>query len=218
MTFYLLVPMIWSICAGGKRIAFFAFMIPVALFLTAGGSLLVEGTARVKNDTFFYYWFPTQFPVFVGGLVFYFAAMKKQIDQPWWLFFGFVPLFILGLALGPNRMIPMLAPSVVGLSFILLAGYFKQSGTNILASKPFIVLGRLSYSLYIFHFAILDAIRHGIAAWHIGGSPVLLFVGSFVLTLLGTGVIAVFSKRVIEDPGIRFGHRLSARIVTRQVV
>ncbi len=75
-------------------------------------------------------------------------------------------------------------------------------------------VGRISYSVYLFHFLVLAVL----AAYPLPipfGSRSLLFLCVFVLATVGTLPIAALSHQVLEKPFITLGHRLVARLEER---
>ncbi len=74
MCFYVLVPFIWLLSPVRDRIIWLAVSAILFLTVTAAVSKMVTGSFYVFDDTYFYYWFPTQAPVMIVGLIFYFLG------------------------------------------------------------------------------------------------------------------------------------------------
>ena len=74
MCFYVLVPFIWLLSPVRGRIIWLAVSAILFLTVTAAVSRMVTGSFYVFDDTYFYYWFPTQAPVMIVGLIFYFLG------------------------------------------------------------------------------------------------------------------------------------------------
>jgi len=77
MCFYVLVPFIWLLSPVRDRIIWLAVSAILFLTVTAAVSKMVTGSFYVFDDTYFYYWFPTQAPVMIVGLIFYFLGGLK---------------------------------------------------------------------------------------------------------------------------------------------
>jgi peptidoglycan/LPS O-acetylase OafA/YrhL len=77
MCFYVLVPFIWLLSPVRDRIIWLPGSAILFLTVTAAVSRMVTGSFYVFDDTYFYYWFPTQAPVMIVGLIFYFFRRLK---------------------------------------------------------------------------------------------------------------------------------------------
>lgn len=92
------------------------------------------------------------------------------------------------------------------------SGAFFAGATLLLAHRPArlfvnratIALGQRSYSIFLLHFAVLDAFsRSGAAAWFAGSNAGAL--AQFACVLGAAAVLASLSWRWIEQPGIACG-------------
>jgi peptidoglycan/LPS O-acetylase OafA/YrhL len=97
--------------------------------------------------------------------------------------------------------------TALGASGFLLFALTSVAARRTLTSAPVRWLGRISYSLYLFHaivlLAMLNLLFGRIPLWAI-----------FALTLCAALLLATLSYRLLERPSITLGHRLSARIST----
>jgi peptidoglycan/LPS O-acetylase OafA/YrhL len=126
-------------------------------------------------------------PGAAAGVAFLALVVMSSLDQSW-IYDGGLPLV-----------------SVVSAVLIaaVVSGHFPN---RVLDVAPLVALGRLSYGIYLFHwpiFLLLDAERTGLG-------PVSLFV----VRCAATGVVAVASAHLLEQP-IRLGRR--PRATTRFV-
>jgi peptidoglycan/LPS O-acetylase OafA/YrhL len=77
----------------------------------------------------------------------------------------------------------------------------------LLVNRPLSFLGEISFSVYLVHFAVLR-----FAAPHVHAArPALHFALLYLATLAGSIVVATITHRLIEQPMIALGHRLSRR-------
>ena len=216
--FYLLIPFIWALRSEKIRVYLLLASVLPSLALT----LFIDrfGPFRLENDGFLYYWFPTQFPVFAFGLSYYFYLFKTEgrsvysrwistLSLPGVIFFGFS-----GWLCAENGRWVILTPMLMSVSFLLLVMGRKVWMTSFFVHRATVFLGRISYSVYIFHFAVLDVFRalffKGVGAN--SHASYELFVVFPLIVAVASGIAAV-SKKFIEDPGIRFGRKLSDQIV-----
>ncbi len=104
----------------------------------------------------------------------------------------------------------ILIPIGSGASFILLINILKElKYSNILLQR----IGQISYSMYIFHFVfawwlipeLVNSLEGKVDA-------ILLLICSFLLTTIATFIVAVFSHKYIEIPGIRLGKAIISRL------
>jgi peptidoglycan/LPS O-acetylase OafA/YrhL len=85
-----------------------------------------------------------------------------------------------------------------------------------LLSKPLIVLGKYSYTIYLFEFLALDLLIRYLPVETFANFPIdvqlILFLPAYLLTVW---VIGFVGYRFIEIPGIRLGKRISNVILSR---
>jgi peptidoglycan/LPS O-acetylase OafA/YrhL len=95
--------------------------------------------------------------------------------------------------------------TALGASGFLLLALASAAASRTLTSAPVRWLGRISYSLYLFHaivlLAMLNLLFGRIPLWAI-----------WALTLCAALLLATLSYRLLERPSIALGHRLSSRI------
>ena len=175
-------------------------------------SWLTDGfLIAVLNSTSLYFNLANQLPVFMAGLVAYFVRREG-----WWrptrpvALAGFAVLTAGAMALEQSSL-PyafVLLPSVSGLAFVLLLEVFAQWPA--LSAGWLQQLGRLSFSIYLFHSAVVYLVtRHLFAspvwnAWAVSRQILI-----FALTVGITAFVAAVTERWIERPGIALGRRLA---------
>jgi peptidoglycan/LPS O-acetylase OafA/YrhL len=166
----------------------------------------------------------------IGHLV---ACYKDNIDKPllhssWGSVIGLV-VFALGVYLASVaeppavwRLAPLLDFSVfhqpflelkdeVGAIGVFLAIFSNSAIQCLLQYKPFIWLGKMSFSIYLIHFPIMIAlgsmyfiyVQFDTAA---GLNMTITFIGGLVSTI----GIAVFFERYVDRPAILLSRRISA--------
>ncbi len=220
MCFYVLVPFIWFLSPLKARISWLAVSAILFLTVTAAVARMMTGRFYVFDDTYFYYWFPTQAPVMIVGLIFYFlGGLKLQRSKNTTHIARWFALFLAGTGVAIYfgtgfAVLPFVSPTIFALSFVCLIislhGYVKK----IIVNKIMIFLGKLSFSIYIFHFFVLDIIRTILLSFNFEQVwlSTLLLLPIFSVTVVLTSGIAFISKRIIEDPAITYGHKLSLSI------
>ena len=106
--------------------------------------------------------------------------------------------------IGPDLMIPSDWPEMAGAAGLLVAAAFSGKASGWLLYRPLRWLGRISYSLYLFHPLVL------LAALHIfyGRTPLPLLLG---LSFLATFPLTAFAWRAFEKPAIALSRRIAPR-------
>jgi peptidoglycan/LPS O-acetylase OafA/YrhL len=215
MTFYAIAP--WVI----RCMSFSLWTICVVVF---SALLLLASAAQgpVVNGSFEYYWPPTQLPVFFCGL------LLLRLTGNGWIFssarradwsaaavailVGSLPV---AAALGVwGNWSALCAPMMFGVSFCALVILARDVLRPIFEHVASVWVGRLSYSMYITHFAALYAMR--LLAHRFSGQGTNFHMPRFILLFLGTTVISlllsIVTRRFVELPGIRLGSRVAERL------
>jgi peptidoglycan/LPS O-acetylase OafA/YrhL len=159
-------------------------------------------------------WFPGQLCFFATGVLLYELCLGESPLRPTRASGCFA------LALGTLMFLVLLH---LGSLFLFLASRLCASISLALIflgvawSQPVMVvnaftrlLGRLSFSCYILHFAVL----HYVASWIQGGTPhgSLGFAAVFLATLALTMILAAVTFVALEKPGMRLAHLLTSRM------
>jgi peptidoglycan/LPS O-acetylase OafA/YrhL len=218
MAFYLCFPLAFRLVAWVGRQGLRPLAVAWAGCFTATLAFYYWQTdgflVAVLNSRFLYFNLANQLPVFMAGLVAYFVRREG-----WWrptrpvALAGFAVLTAAAMALEQSSLnyAFVLLPSVSGLAFVLLVEGFAQWPA--LSAGWLQQLGRLSFSIYLFHSAVVYlVVRHLFAAPVWNDWLVSRQVLVFVLTTGITVFVSTVTERWIERPGIALGHRLAARL------
>lgn len=168
------------------------------------------------NDEFgfFYTSIINQLPVFMVGIMFYFLRDLKP--GPGLLALGGA-LIGLCLFVMNNRsydtsvdgaIFPVLAALGFGIIFLKI---FNMPVLRFPGVRFLVSVGRRSFSMYIFHFFVLDLIIRLIDLTPLTFSPLTLAVLCFTLTVGVVYHVAGLSWKYIEHPGIRWGNRVLSK-------
>ena len=223
MTFYLIFPVLmlivrgWVCALGSLLLAALAAPAVWLIFWTMRGSLW-PSLPDYLVASFLTLWFPSQLPVFLAGFVLYFAVrdyLGKLPVPAARVMLGASLAGILALALSP---LPTGRFEVVSLSlYAICFGAFAFSAgsgaSKWLVNAPIRYLGKVSFSAYLWHFAImasLDSIAAaGLYPFHNAGSHgALLFCGFFPYLVATTVLCSSVTYYLIEEPCIDWGNRL----------
>lgn len=227
MTFYLVFPLLMLLVRGWRSaLAFF-----IAANLIAKYSFDYFWTQRgnywpsISDDlvsTFLNLWFPTQLPVFaVGFLLFFFIRdFKGFIAKPWLnaLLVASV-LSMVALALKPQLAgkFHLNTYAAYGVCFGVFAFCLADGAAKWLVNAPIRYLGKISFSAYLWHFAVLGVMAHFAKA---GFDPLNLmtepqgvgfFLWFFPLIVLLTSLFSTITYRLVERPFVGMGNTLIGR-------
>jgi peptidoglycan/LPS O-acetylase OafA/YrhL len=209
----------WSLAVEEQFYLFWPLMILLGLricrsmkalvIVLAALTLISLGTSvyyTEKVGTFAFYELPARAWEFgMGGLAVLLPRGKLKIPFRWWVAFGWVGIILIltsaHLILGDTHFPGWIALiPVIGTVTVLVAGTeYPCSGIGILlCSKPLQVLGRLSYSWYLWHWPFL--------VFSTSLLPNISFTGKATAAIASLALAAV-TYHLIENP-IRFNPSL----------
>jgi peptidoglycan/LPS O-acetylase OafA/YrhL len=227
MSFYLIFPMLASRLGSLRRvmvafagaILFGLVLDPLAQFWEAR---LNPNEPEYLMADFTYFWIVNQLPVFLVGFAVYHASREHR---PSLMIARLGFLASLGaLTTAPFAHIPGLLHVVYAGCFGVLALCLGAGAGAFMVNPAIVWLGRISYSGYLWHFAVLKALNSA-PRWtgpplHALGLDVpsrasLLFVATWVVVAIGTAVLATTTYLAIERPMIRLGDNVARRTIGR---
>ncbi len=98
---------------------------------------------------------------------------------------------------------------IVGAVLFILIGLGDNSFNNFLSKKPLIFLGKISYSLYLYHSIVLFSLIYII------GDKVSVIIVFGVAIFLAI-VLSTAAYYVVEKPSVRIGRRLANEFINQQ--
>jgi peptidoglycan/LPS O-acetylase OafA/YrhL len=226
LTFNQVVPGGWSVAVESTFYVAFPFLMAIATSLRRAVIILIVSLAMSWASTRFalwlfsdsgaaapaveYYatrWLPAQLPVFLCGIVTYYLIASNWVRHGGWaaqatLYFGLAMLF----GVLPFVQIPMTAIcSVYAAIFAVIAFGLARGAGKWLVNRPICWLGKISFSAYLWHFAILSVAAPTIMALR-GTLP---YFGTVIIVLAATVAASTTTYEKIEVPMIRMGSRLA---------
>jgi len=227
MTFYAIFPILAMVCRSLPQ-AITAFIVSLMLYLlfnSIAANIYVPSDPNQPKylvDMFRYLWFWGQLPVFLIGIVVYFA-LEYVHRLP-----RYTPHACVYLSLTAMLFIPLQAQSfpwhiTYGLCFGLLTLGLACGATPFLANRLLRLIGKVSFSAYIWHFAVLATFDKlaglGLNPFKINDEAIgwpyfpAFFVAVFVLTI----ALSFTTYRLVEQPMIRQGSKLTKRLMRNAV-
>lgn len=168
---------------------------------------------------YIYFSFFGQLPVFVLGVLAYFIIKERSLHRRA-IALGSLALPILLVALimlsRPTAIEIISNPMTVGAIFtlvVLALAYLPDRHviTRVVANPVLVSLGKLSYSMYLTHSAVLGlASTSGIAA--LFGSGDLSSAVYFLCVVAVTAAVSVVFYQCVERPGVRLGNAVVVRL------
>ncbi|MCB1894627.1 MAG: acyltransferase [Zoogloeaceae bacterium] len=100
----------------------------------------------------------------------------------------------------------VILPSAIGIALALTLPCLivPTPALDLLATRPMVVLGELSYGIYLWHFPVQRELRGLLPADWLAPWPL---AGCLLIALLATLALAWVSHRLIERPVMRWSHR-----------
>jgi peptidoglycan/LPS O-acetylase OafA/YrhL len=224
------VPGGWSIAVEATFYAIFPFVIQrirsystlFILFLVslvlANNQLIVATIFKYPDNkhylvsNFAFLNFSAQLPVFLVG-VFCYQFLNSEFRRPNFGFLSWAGILALCMEYISPTITRGLIPShvVAACVFAFVIINFSVNPVKFFVNRVTILLGKLSYSMYLLHFLVLHYFkRFGVGVWFQNSDIRSLL--HFVLVVLVTVVVASLSYVLIEKPGIKLGYWLTQKI------
>lgn len=227
MIFYLLIPFFFARIKS-LQTAVFYFMITVALsfvFNYAGAYLMTNYTHldyAYHKTWYFYFWLPNQLPVFMLGVVlFHVLKHKIQISR------AVAAMMVLAACVAVISMFYLIryyqlenfVPEhiVVGILFSLIVFAMSGSRIGLLENKLTQHLGKLSFSMYLWHFIVLQCLAY-IIRRVVPASPVIQVTVLYAVAVPIIAFISSISYNKIELPGIKAGKKIIDKLQNKSSV
>jgi peptidoglycan/LPS O-acetylase OafA/YrhL len=170
-------------------------------------------------ESYLYFFLPNQLPVFTLGIVLYFIIVEKQTisDISYKSVLLISSFILLSLSTGINVMFPNI--TLFGIGFMLLAIGLSKGKNKFLINPLLIHIGKISYSMYLVHFAVLHVMQKVMRKLFII-YPIENVYANFTIMYLSVIIITVIISTVtynrIEIPFQNLGKRLIKKVESRK--
>ena len=210
MTFYLVLPILFA------RIKNIRQAVNALLVAIAANAILRQIMLLIPVDIqpgwiyteFLYYWFPSQLPVFLMGIILYFLVVEKNTLKevsPW-------AFAILAVALVANKMFDLhlfLFDNVIFAFFFLVFAYaLSEKPIKIFVNPITQYIGKISFSMYLVHFAIMFWLEKFGCIPSFSVHPILNYTMWYLLVVTITVAISTITYYCVEQPFQNLGKRL----------
>ena len=223
MNFYLILPLLLRYVATTRRLAIF-FVSSIALYLIVSTLVIpyVFASRYPSNQqylisNFIFLNFFGQLPVFAIGLLGY-SASKNRDTLARWLGLGSIVFFaiIASIVLMPFSQKVPVSQIIAGYGAVLLALLLSRYQSWVLVNRPIILIGKISFSMYLIHWGVLEAFsKSGISATL--GNGDLSSICHYAGVVATTALLSYLTYTTIERKGILVGKQLIDRLERRRI-
>lgn len=223
MNFYILLPFLLRHISTAQRAALF-FMLTILLFAVQRFSVqyllepLYPPAQKYLVQSFEYLNFLGQLPVFAIGILAYHVFFDKYLKKRalplcWIAIFGSIGLYILIPAPVVYRVLNN--HIVLSIGFAAVALTLADFPWRIIVNPVVILFGKLSFSMYLTHFAVLHFFsRLHVPQYYVAQADVASIL-HFVSVVAVASLISYGFYRLIEVKGIAMGKRVIDKLERR---
>lgn len=211
--FYLVCPFIFSKITNIKKtlvIYFIGFVVGQFLYWWFLSNPLIPYQSTWEG--FLYSYFPTQFHVFIFGiLAFYLVKLdiKIALNKSW---FVTIPCIIMiFIQYKYSISIELLNNMIFGILFVGIIYLLKNNCIPILSNKPIRFLGKISYSMYLVHFAVLHWVEEFDLDYLIVGNQTINYATRLSMILIISIIISFIFYKIVETPFLRIGKNIISK-------
>ena len=226
MSFYIVFPLVFLALRNFPR-ALAALVLFLVVDVATWGPLLRNPPIADADlwERFAFVWLPNQLPIFLFGICVYFVLFGRagritaffkdgdRVRNGFWFALAALVLLVV-----PQWTEDPRAVFLYGAAFALLALCLYRQPYRWLVNVPLRHIGKISFSGYLTHFAMLQVARKLLAKVHADThlTPDLYFLATVVVALAGTVVVSSVTYRVVEVPGQAWGKRLILALERRR--
>ena len=202
-SFYLVLPGLLFLLQR-SRVAFVGLFIVVLVAVQAYCAFAI---AHGSWSGFKVLWFVNQAPVFLLGILAGWGIHAAPMPARWQGAIAAPAVLAVAVLLMPQLAWPqvIVQPHIVFAALAALLCFLLRGDTSVLFTNAAIVsLGRVSFSVYLLHFAVLAPLHAAVAAL-LSSRGILFLTVYFASLLVVTYAMACVTYRWIEVPFIRIG-------------
>ena len=176
--------------------------------LLDGLSDLLPASAQGVAGEYFSLWFPRQLTCFIFGVALCkFSAEQRKVSESFAkcvCVLAVALIFAFPFLEGIKYMLPLGLATSYGIAFSLFAFSLMYWRTSPLVGNIIVWIGKVSYSAYFVHFAIL----HYLPPLRPTGVPFIDFLFMYAAVIISTVILSSVTYLLIEMPVRRLGSRL----------
>ncbi len=208
--FYLIFPFIFRLVDGSIRSIGIALTLSILVSLSLYFYLAFYIKLNVNAYSLGYWNFVNQLPVFIVGFLLYFHFSRSHRDRSpiilTSVFLGFTGISLLLYALKPIAS-TVFIPVASAISFYALALLFSRY--EFLPNKVLQAIGKVSFSMYLIHFVVIDVVASFGFNFLVPDAQLLF---NYLIVTATTYLIAKVTYRYIEANGINAAKKITRRL------
>jgi peptidoglycan/LPS O-acetylase OafA/YrhL len=212
VAFYCLLPFLFLRIKNIQQACNFVF---ISLFIRVLLMILLTHYRLIPDEElwgqYLFFYLPNQLPIFAMGIVLYFLiydSSNLKISSK--SLFIYAIALIVGLAIQSNLFIPEIC--YYGVFFLMLALALHKYHPRILFNPFLLYVGKISYTLYLTHFAVIYFLGKvkllNLITSYNQSSSLLNFVLNYLIVLLISICLSTILYYTIEDPMQKLGAKL----------
>jgi peptidoglycan/LPS O-acetylase OafA/YrhL len=219
MMFYLTVPLLWSWIRSIEG-AIWWLLVSLLLFPVIEAiciKIFQLDTGDMLDGLYLQRWLPAQAPVFLLGILLYHViqhvGVERKSARDGILLLSIAAFVIVNFRTANTLFVPAWVAICIGLWCFALALHLWP--TRFIVNPLTRFIGKVSYSAYITHFAILFIVCHFIPPSSFGENHIGCFFFLVAIVLPLTLAISWVTYSIIEVPGERAGRAIIRRLEQR---
>ncbi|WP_248914081.1 acyltransferase family protein [Pseudomonas moorei] len=214
MTFYLIFPALMCV----RRFSGLALILALCICLQQYNGWMFlhvfdygENQKYLVTDVFSFYNFISQVPVFIIGLMTYLFISQHKILKRKYMVIGGAAFAMLLAEFWYQSQSLISHHVIAGCLFALFTIFLAYNPAKVLVNRVTVLFGKLSFSMYLIHIAVLKIIGMlGLTSlFGEGDKDSILF---FLVVLVISAGISWVTYHLIEKPGILLGRKLIVKL------
>lgn len=227
MIFYFLIPFLFNkIRSLHAAIFWFIGTVFLSIIVNSIAGYLIRNYTTLdyshEKIWYLYFWLPNQLPVFMLGIVLYHLLKRNYAVNKTTGYIivtacvaSMVTMFYAIRAYQVEDLVP--EHIVVGVFFLLIVFAMSQSQLVLLENKFTRYIGKLSFSMYVWHFIVLKCLAYVIRRTFDFDWTVQLWI-LYISGIAVTAALSAISYEKIELAGVKIGKRVIDRISNNNTV
>jgi Predicted acyltransferases len=212
MTFYCFVPYLFKKIKNAEQA--FNFLL-ISLFIRLFSNFILNKIITIDNaelwKAYLSSYLLNQLPIFALGIIMYFVIKNNSAKT----LFTAKNIFLSAIILMANFLIlKEFIPEffLFGIVFLILGVFLNKNRIKTIVNPLFIFMGKISYSMYLVHFAVIYWLGRTEIIDHLPVNGIFKYLLRILLLFIATILIAAISYRFIEKPTQKLGKKLIQKI------
>ena len=207
MSFYACIPYLFSKIKNlNQAFLFFIFTLIISSF----SNWYLESHILITDKTlwidYLYLYFPSQLPVFALGIMLYFLIIKKE--PLWKINIWYIHLFVATITVHyfNSEITTMPSHILYSIGFMFIAFTMGKHHIKILVNRITVYIGKISFGLYLVHFAALNLLEK-FNLLNLLGTGAFNYLFRYLCVIFISIGIASFLHKYIEQPMQKIGKK-----------